>query len=162
MAGSKACVTYRTAFCDVATTCANNTATCVDVTWVQRTSHCLAQYVCRKWHIIVWHNFYKWRLGLSLTCDVKCDSEINHTFRVIQLSKAQETFNAVTLRRAWDYVQVEAEAELRDWQGFRGWAGIWSHAETTDHSRKLASALVCRLRRSGHVTRPSAWLIPQT
>ena len=32
--------------------------------------------------------------------------------------------------------------------------------ETTDHSRILASALVCRWRRSGHVTRSSAWLIP--
>ena len=56
--------------------------------------------------------------------------------------------------------QVEAEAELRGWQGFRGWARIRSHAETTDHSRKLASALMCRSRRSGHVTRSSAWLIP--
>ena len=55
--------------------------------------------------------------------------------------------------------QVEAEAELRGWQGFRGWARIRSHTETTDHSRKLASALVCRWR-SGHVTRSSAWLIP--
>ena len=34
--------------------------------------------------------------------------------------------------------QVEAEAELRGWQGFQGWARIRSHAETTDHSRKLA------------------------
>ena len=56
--------------------------------------------------------------------------------------------------------QVEAEAELRGWQGFQGWAWIRSHAETTDHSRKLASAIVCRWRRSGHVTRSSAWLIP--
>ena len=56
--------------------------------------------------------------------------------------------------------QVEAEAELRGWQGFRGWAWIRSHTETTDHSRKLASALVCRWRRSGHATRSSAWLIP--
>ena len=58
------------------------------------------------------------------------------------------------------HCQVEAEAELRGWQGFRGWARIRSHAETTDHSRKLASALVCRWRRSGRVTRSSAWLIP--
>ena len=56
--------------------------------------------------------------------------------------------------------QVEAEAELQGWQGFRGWARIQSHAETTDHSRKLASAIVCRWRRSGHVTWSSAWLIP--
>ena len=56
--------------------------------------------------------------------------------------------------------QVEAEAELRGWQGFQGWARIRSHAETTDHSRKLASAIVCRWRRSGHVTRSLAWLIP--
>ena len=40
--------------------------------------------------------------------------------------------------------QVEAEAELRGWKGFRGWAQIQSHAETTDHSRKLARAIVCR------------------
>ena len=58
------------------------------------------------------------------------------------------------------YYQVEAEAELRGWQGFRGRAQIRSHAETTDHSRKLASALVCWWSRSGHVTRSSAWLIP--
>ena len=58
------------------------------------------------------------------------------------------------------YSQVEAEAELRGWQGFRGRARIRSHAETTDHSRKLASAIVCRWRRSDHVTRSSAWLIP--
>ena len=38
--------------------------------------------------------------------------------------------------------QVEAEAELQGWQGFRSWALIRSHAETTDHSRKLASVLV--------------------
>ena len=56
--------------------------------------------------------------------------------------------------------QVEAEAELRGWQGFRGWAQIRSHAETTDYSRKLASALVHRWRRSGHATRSLAWLIP--
>ena len=56
--------------------------------------------------------------------------------------------------------QVQAEAELRARQGFRGWARIRSRAETTDHSRKLASAIVCRWRRSGHVTRSSAWLIP--
>ena len=56
--------------------------------------------------------------------------------------------------------QVEAEAELRARQGFRGWARIRSRAETTDHSLKLASAIVCRWRRSGHVTRSSAWLIP--
>ena len=56
--------------------------------------------------------------------------------------------------------QVQAEAELRARQGFRGWAQIRSRAETTDHSRKLASAIVCRWRRSGHVTRSSAWLIP--
>ena len=36
---------------------------------VQRTIHCLVQYVCRKWHIIVWHNYCRWRLGLSLTWD---------------------------------------------------------------------------------------------
>ena len=60
----------------------------------------------------------------------------------------------------WRCDQVEAEAELRGWQGFRGWARILSHAETTDHSRKLASALVCPWRRSGHVTWFSAWLIP--
>ena len=54
--------------------------------------------------------------------------------------------------------QVEAEYELRGCQGFRSWARIWSHSETTDHSWKLASALVCRWRRSGHVTRSSAWL----
>ena len=30
--------------------------------------------------------------------------------------------------------QVEAEVELRGWQGFQGWARIRSHAETTDHS----------------------------
>ena len=58
------------------------------------------------------------------------------------------------------YYQVEAEAKLRGWQGFRGWAQIRIHAETTDHSRKLASALVSQWRRSGHVTRFSAWLIP--
>ena len=58
------------------------------------------------------------------------------------------------------YYQVEAEAELRGWQGFRGWAQIRIHAETTDHSRKLASVLVSQWRRSGHVTRFSAWLIP--
>ena len=57
-------------------------------------------------------------------------------------------------------MQVEAEAELWGWQGSRGWARIPSHAETTDHSQKLPSALVCRWRRSGHVTRYSAWLIP--
>ena len=56
--------------------------------------------------------------------------------------------------------QVEAEAELRGWQGFQGWARIRSHAETTNHSRKSASTIVCRWRRSGHVTRSSAWLIP--
>ena len=56
--------------------------------------------------------------------------------------------------------QVEAEAELRGWQGFQGWTQIRSHAETTNHSRKLASVLVRRWRRSGHVTRSSAWLIP--
>ena len=55
--------------------------------------------------------------------------------------------------------QVEAEAELRGWQGFRGWAWIRSHVETTDHSQKLVSALVCRCRRC-HVTWYSAWLIP--
>ena len=26
--------------------------------------------------------FYKWRLGFLLTCDVKCDSEINHAIFV--------------------------------------------------------------------------------
>ena len=51
--------------------------------------------------------------------------------------------------------QVEAEAELQGWQGFQGSARIRSHAETTDHSRKLASALVRRWRRSGHVTQSS-------
>ena len=57
--------------------------------------------------------------------------------------------------------QVEAEAELRGWQGFRGWARIRSHAkQTTNHSRKLASAFVCQWRRLGHVTLSSAWLIP--
>ena len=56
--------------------------------------------------------------------------------------------------------QVEAQAELWGWQGFRSWAQIRSHAETTNHSQKLASALVCRWRRSGHVTRSLAWLIP--
>ena len=61
--------------------------------------------------------------------------------------------------RTWNN-QVQAEAELRARQGFRGWARIRSRAETTDHSRKLASAIVCRWRRSGHVTRSSAWLIP--
>ena len=40
--------------------------------------------------------------------------------------------------------QVKAEAELRGWQGFQGWARIRSHAETTDRSRKLASAIVCQ------------------
>ena len=55
--------------------------------------------------------------------------------------------------------QVQAEAELRARQGFWGWARIRSRAETTDHSRKLASAIVCRRRRSGHMTRSSAWLI---
>ena len=44
----------------------------------------------------------------------------------------------------WGIHQVQAEAELRSWQGFLGWAQIRSHAETTDHSRKLASALVRR------------------
>ena len=40
-----------------------------------------------------------------------------------------------------DY-QVEAEAELQGWHGLRGWTRIRSHAETTDHSRKLACARV--------------------
>ena len=38
--------------------------------------------------------------------------------------------------------QVKAEAELRGWQGFQGWAQIWSHAEkktsfpeTREHAR---------------------------
>ena len=57
------------------------------------------------------------------------------------------------------YYQVEAESKLRGWQGFQGWAQIRSHAETTDHSRKLASALVRQWRRSGHMTQSSAWLI---
>ena len=63
-------------------------------------------------------------------------------------------------RKSWQNRHVQAEAELRAQQGFRGWAQIRSRAETTDHSRKLASAIVCRWRRSGHVTRSSAWSIP--
>ena len=54
----------------------------------------------------------------------------------------------------------------RSWiTGLAGISGLgpnweWSHTETTDNSRKLTSTLVCRWRRSGHVTRSSAWLIP--
>ena len=87
------CVTQRTAYCDIGTICTHNMAIRVGATSVQSAIHCLAQYVCRMWQIIVWHNFYRWRLGLPLTCDMKCDSEINHAnfgevraniFRVLQ------------------------------------------------------------------------------
>ena len=84
--------------CDVAIICAHNTATRDDVTSAHMVLHCFVCYLCRKWHIIVWHNLYRWRLGLLLTCDMKCDSEIRHAkfcevrvniFLVIQLSNAQ-------------------------------------------------------------------------
>ena len=51
------------------------------------------------------------------------------------------------VRKIWDWPQpansdqVEAEAELWGWQRLRSWAQIQSHAETTDHSQKLASAV---------------------
>ena len=67
MAESKARVTYGTAYCDVGTICAHNTATRAEVTSVQWTIQCVVQYVCRKWHVVFWHNFYRWRLWLSLT-----------------------------------------------------------------------------------------------
>ena len=58
--------------------CAHKTATRVDVTSAQMVIHCFVYYFCRKWYITVWHNLYRWRLGLLLTCDMKCDSEIRH------------------------------------------------------------------------------------
>ena len=90
--------------------------------------------------------------GMRLRTDFAAES------RVVTWSYGDRTVSKETYCVAYD--QVEAEAELRGWQGFRSWAQIRSHTETTDHSRKLASALVRRWRRSGHVTRSSAWLIP--
>ena len=59
MATPKTCATWRTAYCDVGIICAHITATHVDVTSAPTTIHCLLQYLCRKWHIIVWYNFYR-------------------------------------------------------------------------------------------------------
>ena len=83
-----------------------------------------------------------------------------YTRREVMIKSHGDIVAANGLHRNQKGHQVEAEAELRGWQGFPGWARIRSHTETTDHSRKLASALVCRWRRSGHVIRSSAWLIP--
>ena len=78
MAVPKTRDTWRTAYCDVRIMCAHNTATHDDVTSAHMVIHCFVCYLCRKWHIIVWHNLYRGRLGLLLTCDMKCDSEIRH------------------------------------------------------------------------------------
>ena len=83
----------------------------VDVTSAQMVIHCFVYYLCRKQHIIVWHNFYRWWLGLSLTCDMKYDSEIRHAnflwgksqyFSSYLITERSEAFNPVTLRGAWD------------------------------------------------------------
>ena len=78
MTGFRTLVTQRMAYCDVGAIYAHNMATRVGMTSVQNEIHCLAQYVCRKWQIIVWHNFYRWWLELPHTWDMKCDCEINH------------------------------------------------------------------------------------
>ena len=50
--------------------------------------------------------------------------------------------------------------------GLAGISGLGPNSEprgnNRHHSRKLASALLCRWRRSGHLTRSSAWLINST
>ena len=78
MAGFKTRATLSTAYCDVGMICAHKTATRVDVTSAHMVIHCFVYYLCWKWLIIAWHNLYRWRLGMLLTCDMKCDSEIWH------------------------------------------------------------------------------------
>ena len=56
--------------------------------------------------------------------------------------------------------QVKDESELWGQHGFRDQLRIWGLVESTNYSWKLASMLGCRWRRSGHITRSSAWLIP--
>ena len=90
----------------------------------------------------------------------KAEFPSNLNFEQKSLLKRASGPGCVQCEVIYLYYQVEAEAELRGWQEFRGWAPIRSHAETTDHSQKLASALVCRWRRSGHLTRSLARLIP--
>ena len=85
-------------------------------------------------------NVYPWETPrLNCSPNANCQTQLLSCNRII-----------IWARSLSHHRQVEAEAELRGWQGFRGWAQIRSHAETTDHSRKPVSALVCWWRRSGH------------